>query len=69
MMDLSIHLVDQVLPKVPYRQWTLTFPVPIRFLMARDKKLLTKLLSSAMGTIFSWQRKQIKAQGFAHVYP
>jgi hypothetical protein len=43
--------------------------MPIRFLMARDKKLLTKLLSSAMGTIFSWQRKQIKAERFEQVYP
>jgi len=69
MMDLSIHLVDQVLPRVPYRQWTLTFPRTIRFLMARDKKLLSKLFKMAMSTIFSWQRKQVKSEGFEQIYP
>jgi len=69
MMDLSIHLVDQVLPKVPYRHWTMTFPRPIRFLMARDKQVLNKLMGIFIRTLFCWQRKQVKHEGFEEVYP
>ncbi len=68
-MDLSLHLVSQVLPKVPYRQWTITFPRSIRFLLARDKKLLSKIFSCVIRPIFSWQRKQVKNEGFEEVYP
>jgi hypothetical protein len=68
-MDLSIHLVSQVLPKVPYRQWTITFPRSIRFLLARDKKLLSKIFGCVIRSIFSWQKKQVKNEGFEEVYP
>ena len=40
MSDVAAHLVDFVLPHVPTRQWVLSIPRAIRFLLARDSKLL-----------------------------
>ena len=40
MSDEAAYLVDMVLPEAPYRQWTLTFPFALRFLLARDYKLV-----------------------------
>ncbi|MFH1529107.1 MAG: hypothetical protein ABIK09_00040, partial [Pseudomonadota bacterium] len=36
--DTAAHLVDRVLPEAPYRQWVLTFPWEVRFLLAMDRK-------------------------------
>jgi hypothetical protein len=43
MSDEAAYLVDMVLPEAPYRQWTLTFPFEVRFLMARDHRLITAI--------------------------
>ncbi len=40
MSDVAAHLVDFVLPHAPTRQWVLSMPRAIRFLLARDAKLL-----------------------------
>lgn len=37
MAESAIHLVDEVLPKKPVRQWVLSFPVPIRLLRGCPK--------------------------------
>jgi ribosomal protein S27E len=34
MAESGAHLVDNVLPKAPYRQWVLSFPWPLRMLFA-----------------------------------
>ena len=47
MNELSLHLFDHVVPDVPLRQFVLTLPVPLRILVARDKRLL-----SAVRTVF-----------------
>ena len=39
MAETAAHLVDRVLPHVPVRQWVLTFPFRIRFLLAYDPAL------------------------------
>jgi hypothetical protein len=45
--DTAIHLVERVLPRAPHRQWTLSFPVPVRFCLARDARLLSEVLGSS----------------------
>src|SRR5262249_40497164 len=40
MHDTAAHLVDRVLPRAPYRQWVLSLPRRLRFLLARDASLL-----------------------------
>jgi hypothetical protein len=45
--DTAIHLVERVLPRTPYRQWTLSLPMPVRFALARDARLLSLVLGSS----------------------
>lgn len=53
-----------VLPTARYRQWTITFPWPIRYLMAKDHKRITAILGIAMRILASWQRRVAKKAGF-----
>jgi hypothetical protein len=39
------HLVDEVLPRVPVRQWVLTMPHRLRYLLAWDHKLCRAVLA------------------------
>jgi hypothetical protein len=39
MSEISVHLVDNVLPHAPYRQWVTTFPHALRYWMAASRKL------------------------------
>jgi ribosomal protein S27E len=45
MVESAAHLVDHVFPEVPVRQWVLTFPFPLRFLLAAEPKILTEVLA------------------------
>jgi hypothetical protein len=47
--DTAIHLMEGVLPEAPYRQWTLSFPVQLRFVLARDSALLSEVLGYSSG--------------------
>ena len=40
----AAHLVDQVMPRVPVRQWVLSFPIPLRIVFAAHPALLTPVL-------------------------
>ncbi|MDZ4660654.1 MAG: transposase zinc-binding domain-containing protein [Pseudomonadota bacterium] len=42
MNETAVFLVDHVLPKLPIRQWVLSFPFPIRFILAKNPKHITK---------------------------
>lgn len=39
MSEISVHLIDNVLPHAPYRQWVSTFPYPLRYWMAASREL------------------------------
>jgi hypothetical protein len=43
MAEAAIHLVDELLPLVPVRQFVITFPVQLRLWMARSKSLCAKV--------------------------
>jgi hypothetical protein len=45
MVETSAHLVDHVIPKVPVRQWVLSFPWPLRLLFARQPNTLSRCLA------------------------
>jgi len=45
MIESAAHLVDHVFPEAPVRQWVLTFPFPLRFLLAVNPKAFTELLA------------------------
>src|SRR5918999_6472451 len=44
MAETVAHLVDYVIPRVPVRQWVLSFPIPLRLLFASHPELLTPVL-------------------------
>jgi hypothetical protein len=45
MVESAAGLVDHVLPRVPVRQWVLSFPWPLRLLFAARPELLTRVLA------------------------
>jgi len=44
MADGAAWLVDQVLPERPIRQWVLSFPFPMRFLLGTNPALIGRVL-------------------------
>lgn len=63
MADTSAYLVDEVFPKVPVRQWVLSFPIPLRYLMASNSKVLTNVLAITLRAITGLIRRKARAQG------
>ena len=50
MMETAALLVDEVLPRRPMRQWVLSLPFALRFLLARDSEALTLVRASMFAT-------------------
>ena len=44
MADSAAHLVDEVLPQQPIRQWVLSVPFPMRLLFATYPDVMSKVL-------------------------
>ncbi len=44
MAETAAHLIDHVIPRVPVRQWVLSFPIPFRLLFATHPELLVPVL-------------------------
>jgi hypothetical protein len=44
MAETAAYLVDRVIPRVPVRQWVLSFPIPLRIVLAAHPEVLTPLL-------------------------
>lgn len=63
MCDTAAHLVDRVVPRVPVRQWVVTFPRRVRWHLARDPKLATQALDVVLRVLFGWQRKVARSLG------
>jgi ribosomal protein S27E len=53
MVETSAHLIDHVLPAVPVRQWVLSFPWPIRFLLSTRPEAVTRVLAIVVRAIES----------------
>ncbi len=51
MAETAALLVDEVLPRKPLRQWVLSVPFALRFLLATHPKALTEVLGIAYHTI------------------
>ena len=61
MTESASHLVDEVLPYKPLRQWVLSFPFPLRLLFAKDPQLTSLVLNLVLRAISSFL---IKKAGF-----
>jgi len=48
---------------VPYRQWVLSLPRRVRFLLACDSDLLGEVVGIFLRKVFAWQRRRARARG------
>jgi len=68
MADTAAYLVEKIFPKVRVRQWVLSFPLPLRYLMASTPKVQSKVLAITIRAISGMIRKKVRAQGLgSHV--
>jgi len=63
MYETAALLNDTLLPQAGYRQWVLSVPWTLRFMMARDPKLLSMVLDVFLRAIFANQRRRARAMG------
>ncbi len=63
MVEESAHLVDSVIPQVPVRQWVLTLPYALRYILAWNLRACTAVLGALMRTITRHCRKRAKRDG------
>ncbi len=61
--ETAVHLVEAVLPHVPYRQWTVSFPYALRWRLVKEKGLLEELLQKTTRLIAAWQRRCARKLG------
>ncbi|MFY0528755.1 transposase [Archangium gephyra] len=59
----AAHLTKQVLPYVPYRQWTLSFPHRVRWVLLKDVGLVSDVLTLFLRAVFALQRRRARRQG------
>ena len=60
MAEVAAHLVDRVLPRVPVRQWVLTLPMGLRYLMAYDNDLTSAVLREFLRAVFGSLRRRAR---------
>ena len=63
MAEIAAHLTDRVIPHVPIRQWVLTTPWDVRFILAKDAKLLGEAERIYIAEMFRHYRKQARKKG------
>jgi putative transposase/transposase-like zinc-binding protein len=71
MAQMAAHLVEQVIPWVPTRQWVVSVPVPLRYWMAGSQDLTATVHTIIRRTIGQYYVNQAVAQGHerATVHP
>jgi len=63
MAESAAHLVDEVFPKAGIRQWVLSFPMPVRFILAKNPKIQGNVLTLVHRAITGYIRKKAKKKG------
>ncbi len=56
--ETAAHLVDHVIPRLPVRQWVISFPIPLRLLFAAHPQLLAPVLQIVHRVIGTFLIKQ-----------
>lgn len=66
MAERAAHLVDHVFPDVPIRQWVLTVPHRLRYLLAWNHGLTRAVVGVFMHGVLDWLRRRARVeQGIA----
>ncbi len=60
MSDVAAHLVDEVLPEVPIRQWVCSLPWRLRTALAYDRRLCADVLDAFMTALTRSLRRRAK---------
>ncbi len=63
MAESAAHLVHHVIPPVPVRQWVISFPWVVRYLIARRPALCTAVRAIFLRAVFSFYRERAAANG------
>jgi hypothetical protein len=61
-LDTGVHL-ESLLPRVAHRQWTLSLPFSVRFLVVKTPKLLKRLGVRLVKAVWRWQRREARRSG------
>ena len=64
MTEGAARLVDGILPHVPVRQWVLSLPHRLRYLLAWDHELCRAVLAVYARALLSFQRRRARHRGF-----
>ena len=62
MAEQAAHLVDEVIPAVPVRQWVLSLPFWLRYRVAYDHKLFSEIVAVWTKTVTNFYRKRAREQ-------
>ena len=65
MVDTAARLTDEILPRVPVRQWVLSLPFEIRYRLAWDGELVGAVLRVFLRVVYGWYRRRAREQGYA----
>jgi Putative transposase/Transposase zinc-binding domain len=63
MAQTAAHLVEQVIPWVPTRQWVVSVPVPLRYWMAASQELTAQVHTIIRTTIGRYYVNQVVTRG------
>jgi hypothetical protein len=63
MAQMAAHLVEQVIPWVPTRQWVVSVPIPLRYWTASSQDLTTKVHTIIRTTIGQYYFNQTVQSG------
>jgi hypothetical protein len=64
MADTAARLVDETLPEAPVRQWVLTVPYALRFLMAYDRDWIATVHHVFVNAVFASLRRRAQLSSF-----
>jgi hypothetical protein len=65
MAERAAHLVDEVFPDVPVRQWVLSLPYRLRYLLAWDHELCRAVVAVYVRAVLGWLRQRARRDGVA----
>ena len=63
MAEVSAHLVDHVFPEVPVRQWVLSLPHRVRYLLARHPDLAWEVRGIFARAVHSFYVRRARSEG------
>ncbi len=63
MAESAAHLVDHVFPRVPVRQWVVSFPWVVRYLLARRPALCRAVRRVFLRAVFGFYRARAAEEG------